>query len=139
MNNESADSQLVMKADIELIDSAGNVRKPVPANVVVEKFKHNKMAYELGFGIFSYTSADDANKKMVGDLSNKELPAEKVLLQNRKTYGALYFDLGPGLKTLPNATLIVPIHNMKSGQTKQIKVRMAEDLPLPQVQQESEQ
>ena len=139
MENRSADNVLVIKDDIELIDSRGNVRKPIPANVMVEKFKHNAMAYAiLGFGIFSYMSAEDANKKMVSDLSGKELPAEKVLIQNRKTHGVVYFELGPGLATLPNAMLNVPFHNMRTGKMQHIKLRMAESMPLPRIKSKGE-
>lgn len=139
MENRSPDSFLLIKDEIELIDSRGNVRRPVPANVIVEKFKHNKMAYALlGFGLFSYMSADDANKKMVSDWSSKELPAEKVLMQNRKVHGVVYFELGPGLVTLPNATLNVPIRNLRSGNIQHIKLRMAESIPLPHIQSEAE-
>lgn len=118
-DNQTQDNVLVVKDDIELVDTQGNVRKPVPANVMVSKFEHNKMAYALlGFGIFSYMSAEEANKKMLQDWSSKELPAEKVLIPGRKTHGAIYLEVGPGLATLPNAKLIVPLLNMRTGERK---------------------
>ena|SRR5262245_47967167 len=127
MENRTKDNVLLVKDDIELTDSRGNIRKPVAANVMVSKFEHNKIAYALlGFGIFSYMSAEDANKKMLQDWSSKELPAEKILIPGRKTHGVVYFDLGPGLSTLPNSTLSVPLLNMRSSE------RMASTLRIVQ-------
>lgn len=125
MENRSPDNSLLVKNEIELVDSRGNIRKPVSANIMVEKFEHNKIAYALlGFGIFSYMSAEEANRKMRNDLSEKELPAEKVLIPNRKMHGAVYFELGPGLATLPNSTLRVPLLNMRTGERHSATLRI---------------
>ena len=125
MENTTADNFQVLKGDIELIDTSGNVRKPVIANIMVEKFEHNKIAYALlGFGIFSYMSAEEANKKMLRDWSTKELPAEKILIPNRKTYGVVYFDVGPGLGTFPGSTLQVPVVNLRTGERHTAKLKM---------------
>ncbi len=125
MENRTSESILLLKEEINLIDSQGNIHTPISANVMAEKFEHNKMAYALlGFGIFSYMSAEEANKKMRRDWSDKELPAEKVLLPKRKIHGVVYFQLAPGLATLPNATLEIPLRNMKSGQSHRAKLRI---------------
>jgi len=123
--NRASENILLIKDDIELTDSRGNIRKPVSANIMVSKFEHNKIAYALlGFGIFSYMSAEDANKKMLQDWSSKELPAEKVLIPGRKTHGVVYFELGPGVATLPNSTLQVPLVNMRTNERKAATLRM---------------
>ena len=125
LENRASDNVLLIKDDIELTDSRGNVRKPVGANVMVSKFEHNKIAYALlGFGIFSYMSAEDANRRMLQDWSSKELPAEKVLIPFRKAHGVVYFDLGPGLATLPNSTLQLPLMNMRTNERKTVALRM---------------
>jgi hypothetical protein len=125
LENHTKDNILLLKDDIELTDSRGNIHKPVPANVVVSKFEHNKMAYALlGFGIFSYMSAEEANKKMLEDWSSKELPSEKVLIPSRKTHGVVYFDLGPGLATLSNSTLKVPLSNMRTSEPDTATLRI---------------
>lgn len=122
MENRTTDNVLLIKDDIELTDSRGNIRKPVAANVMVSKFEHNKIAYALlGFGIFSYMSAEDANRKMLQDWSSKELPAEKVLIPGRKMHGVVYFELGPGLSTLSNSMLSVPLLNMRSSERKRAR------------------
>jgi len=117
VDNPTKDNILLIKDDITLTDSKGNIRRPVPANIMVSKFEHNKIAYALlGFGLFSYISADEANRKMLQDWSSKELPAEKVMIPGRKSHGVAYFDLGQGLATLPNSTLAVPLLNMRTGE-----------------------
>jgi len=125
MENRSGDNILLVKDDIELVDSRGNVRKSTSSEVMIEKFEHNKMAYALlGFGIFSYMSAEEANKKMRSDWSSKELSAEKILLPNRKSHGVVYFELGPGLPTLPNSSLRIPLQHLRTGERHTINLRI---------------
>jgi hypothetical protein len=124
--NRATDNVLLIKDDIELTDSRGNIRKPVGANIMVSKFEHDKIAYALlGFGIFSYMSAEDANRKMLQDWSSKELPAEKVLIPGRKLHGVVYFYLGkPGLEAFSNSTLNVPLLNMRTNERTGSSLRM---------------
>src|SRR5437764_5613538 len=125
MENQTADNFHLLKDDIELVDSRGNIQKPVPANIMVEKFEHNKIAYALlGFGIFSYMSAEEANRKMFNDWSSKELPAEKVLIPSRKSQGVVYFNLGTGLTTLSGSTLQIPLLNMRTGERSLAKIKI---------------
>ena len=138
MNNESRDNIVLLKEYIELMDSAGNVLKPVSTDIMVEKFEHDKIVYALlGFGIFSYMSADEANKKMRRDWSSKELPVEKILLPNRKAHGVVYFELSRGLLTLPNATLRIRLQNMRTGKIYLATIRIAENIPVPLSKQAS--
>lgn len=125
MENRSSDNMLVLKDAIELVDSRGNLHRPVTTEVMVEKFEHNKIGYALlGFGIFPYTSAEEANKKMGADWSSKELPAEKALLPNRKVHGVVYFDLGPGLSAFPHSTLTIRLQNLRSGEKFPVTFQM---------------
>jgi hypothetical protein len=55
---------------------------------------------------------------MLQDWTSKELPAEKVLIPARKSHGVVYFELGPGLSTLSNSTLSVPLLNMRTSERK---------------------
>jgi hypothetical protein len=105
---------LVLKDNIEIDDSKGNSYKPVNVAVMTDEFEHNKMAYALlGFGIFSYMSADDANKKMAADWSSKELPSELIVNPDRKNAGFIYFKMPNGLK--PNGmTLVVPVETLEN-------------------------
>ena len=135
IENQTEDNILLLRDDIELLDTRGNVVKPVPVNVMIEDFEHSKMAYALfGFGIWSYQAADEANKEMVRDWSNKGLPAEKILIPNRKAHGVVYFKLEKGLDTLPNSTLHIPVHNMRTGETYSVKLRVATGIQVPDVE-----
>ena len=134
MKNKSKDNILLRRDDIELLDTRGNVVKPIPANVMAEDFEHDKVALAvLGFGIFSYAAAEDANEEMVRDWSSKGLPVEKVLIPNRKAHGVVYFQLEKGLGTLPNSTLHIPVINLRTGETYSIKLRVATGIPAPSV------
>ncbi len=127
MESRSGDNVLLVKDDIELVDSRGNLHKPTPANAMVEKFEHNKIVPLIFLGFFglpSYMSADEADKKMRSDWTSKELPAVEVLLPNRKAHGVVYFELGPGLTTLPNATLRIPLQNLKTGEKQSVTLRI---------------
>ena len=125
MENQSDVSFYLLKENIELTDTQGNVRNPVSAEVVAQKFEHNKMVYALlGFGIFSYMSAEEANKKMLSDWREKELPAEKVLNPNRKVSGAVYFDLGEGLNALPNSILSLQFRDLGSNEFHEVKINI---------------
>ena len=133
MDNQSKDNMLLIRDDIELLDTRGNVLKPIPANVMAKDFEHNKVALALvGFGIFSYAAAEEANKEMARDWGEKGMPAEKVLMSYRKTHGVLYFQLGKGLDALPNSTLNIPVRNMRTGETHAVKLRLAgTGIPMP--------
>ncbi|MFQ5962061.1 MAG: hypothetical protein ACE5MG_11760, partial [Candidatus Methylomirabilales bacterium] len=135
MKNQSKDNILLRRDDIELLDTRGNVVKPMPANVMAEDFEHNKVALAIiGFGIFSYAAAEEANKEMVRDWSDKGLPAEKILMPNRKAHGVLYFKLEKGLATLANSTLHIPVTNLRTGEIYSVKLRVTTRIPVPDVE-----
>jgi len=63
-------------------------------------FENNKIAYALlGFGIFSYMSAEEANRKMESDYRDKELPEQVVILPGLRASGFAYFQLPKGSTT----------------------------------------
>jgi hypothetical protein len=99
IKNNSQSRLLTYKNNIKLVDSLGNQYSPTSCSVMSEEFAHNKMAYALlGFGIFSYMSADDANKKMETDWREKELPGELITNPRQRNSGFLYFKLPQGSK-----------------------------------------
>jgi hypothetical protein len=64
---------------------------------MAEALEHNKMVYALlGFGIFSYMSAEEANRKMASDWRDKELQDTFIMNPGRKRHGFLYFELPEG-------------------------------------------
>jgi hypothetical protein len=80
-----------------MTDPDGKYYRPVSSEVMADACEHNKLAYALlGFGIFSYMSADEANRKMASDWRDKELPDTSITNPGRKRHGFLYFELPEG-------------------------------------------
>lgn len=99
-DNSTNGQILVLKETVELFDGSGNTYRPVRSLAMYEEFEKSKMAYALlGFGIFSYMSAEDANKKMEADWREKEMPNEFIVLAGRKKSGFVYFQLPKGKST----------------------------------------
>lgn len=95
--NDTKDRVIVLRETIELMDAGGTIHRPVRSTIVFQAFEKNKMAYALlGFGIFSYMSAEDANRKMEADWREKEIPDQLIILSGRKANGFTYFQLPKG-------------------------------------------
>jgi hypothetical protein len=98
--NNTDDRAIIFRETTELIDSSNNSRRPVRSTIMADACEHNKMAYALlGFGIFSYMSADEANHEMASDWKEKELPDQLILPAGKKISGFLYFQLPMGQTT----------------------------------------
>lgn len=94
--NANPDKILVLRETVEL-ESGGTVHRPVRSSNMYNELEHNKMAYALlGFGIFSYMSAEEANRKMESDWREKEMPEQLVVLPGRTSHGFVYFKLPTG-------------------------------------------
>ena len=97
VQNDTSDRIYFLKDSVELTDPRGNYYRPVSSAVMADALEHNKMAYALlGFGIFSYMSAEEANRKMASDWRDKELPDTSIINPGRKRHGFLYFELPEG-------------------------------------------
>lgn len=97
VQNDTSDRIIFLKESVELTDPKGNYYRPVSSAVMADACEHNKMAYALlGFGIFSYMSAEEANRKMASDWRDKELPDNSITNPGRKRHGFLYFELPEG-------------------------------------------
>ena len=97
VQNDTSDRIIFLKESVELIDPKGNYYRPVSSAVMADACEHNKIAYALlGFGIFSYMSAEEANRKMASDWRDKELPDSSITNPGRKRHGFLYFELPEG-------------------------------------------
>lgn len=98
--NETNDRIIVLRETIELLHPSGNVYRPVRSNAMYNAFENNKIAYALlGFGIFSYMSAEEANRRMESDYRDKELPEQVVILPGLRVSGFAYFQLPKGSTT----------------------------------------
>jgi len=123
IHNQGVSRLLVLKDNVEIDDAKGNAYKPINVTSMTDTFEHNKMAYALlGFGIFSYMSADDANKKMAADWSSKEMPSELIVNTDRKNAGFLYFKMPDGVKP-KGMTLVVPVESLETR--KNVAFRLA--------------
>ena len=95
--NDTNDRVIVWKETVELIDGSGNVHRPVTSLSMYNAFEKSKIAYALlGFGIFSYMSADEANRKMESDWRQKEFPQQLIIRPGRKANGVVYYQLPKG-------------------------------------------
>lgn len=99
LRNGSDSRILLPKESVRIVDSNGHEYRPVPGAVMADEFEKNKMAYALlGFGIFSYMSADDANQKMRADWLGKELGPDTLIDAGRSDSGFAYFKMPKGVK-----------------------------------------
>jgi hypothetical protein len=124
IKNDKDGRVLLTKDSIELSDAAGNIYRPINVAVMSDEFEHNKMAYALlGFGIFSYMSADDANKKMAADWASKEMASEVIVNPSRRSAGFIYLKMPVGVK--PNGmTLDLKVDELEAKSTLDFKVRL---------------
>lgn len=100
LKNDTSDRVILLRETIELTDAGGNIHRPVRSTIMLQNFEKNKMAYALlGFGIFSYMSAEEANRKMETDWREKEIQDQLIILQGRKNSGFVYFQLPKGMTT----------------------------------------
>jgi hypothetical protein len=119
--NNTSDKILVPRETVE-IESGSSLYRPVRSSNMYNDFEHNKMAYALlGFGIFSYMSAEEANRKMETDWREKEMPEQLVVLPGRTAHGFVYFKLPQGT-TLRGGKLKVEAEKM--GQKKTVKFEL---------------
>jgi hypothetical protein len=119
--NNASDKVLIPRESVEL-ESGGSLYRPVRSSNMFNDFEHNKMAYALlGFGIFSYMSAEEANRKMETDWREKEMPEQLVVLPGRTAHGFVYFKLPPG-KSLRGSKLKVEAE--KIGEKKAVKFEL---------------
>jgi hypothetical protein len=98
--NDTKERVLVLRETIELSHPNGNIYRPVRSSVMYNAFENNKIAYALlGFGIFSYMSAEEANRKMESDYRDKELAEQVIILPGLRAGGFAYFQLPKGSTT----------------------------------------
>ncbi len=95
--NNTSENVMVLRGTVEL-ETAGSMYKAVRSSTMFNDFEHNKMAYALlGFGIFSYMSAEEANRKMESDWREKEMAEQLIVQPGRTSHGFVYFKLPQGV------------------------------------------
>jgi len=124
IHNGSTNRILVQKDQIEVVGLPGDALRPTNVSMMIEEFEHSKMAYALlGFGIFSYMSAEDANKKMASDWNSKELPRELMVNPNRRASGFVYIKMPKDMKPT-GMQLTVPVENLETKVISTVKIQL---------------
>jgi hypothetical protein len=124
IKNDSNERILILEEEIELVDTNGNTYRTVHSNIMSDACEHNKMSYALlGFGIFSYMSAEEANRKMATDWREKECPAQLIIDSGRKSDAFVYFQLPQG-KTIKGCKLIVHLEGLETKQKAELDVML---------------
>ena len=122
--NETNDRLLILREKIELIDASGNIHRPVRSTIMFDDFEKNEMAYAiLGFGIFSYMSAEEANGKMEADWREKEIPDQLIILPDRKGNGFVYFQLSEG-RTIKGCKICLEAEKLETKEKVQMELTL---------------
>lgn len=122
IDNRSKDELLIIRSGIKVEDSSGNSYQPVSSDYVFSKFEKNELMYAFwGFGIFSYMSAEEANRKMKDDWFKKEFPEEKVIPSDRKVAGFVFFELA---QHYSGCNVKVPIKNLRTGEKAEVIISL---------------
>ncbi|MBU1001423.1 MAG: hypothetical protein KKE73_02755 [Proteobacteria bacterium] len=124
VKNDTDGRVLILRSGIALSDTVGSEYKHVSSAAMCEEFAHNKMAYALlGFGIFSYMSAEDANTKMKADWSDKEFSEEMIVNAGRVNSGFVYLKLPEG-STPEGKTLSIEVEDMETNARQVVKLQL---------------
>ena len=96
----------------------------MPAIVVAEAVEDNAMAYALlGFGIFSYASAQEANKERTADYQAKEIDEAKIVAPGAEHGAFVYFKLPKGVD--PNSgRLKLQVQHVGSNQVSDVELEL---------------
>ena len=115
---------LVLRKKIELIDATGNSHSTVRSTAMFQTFEKNEKTYALlGFGTFSYVSADEANRAMATDWREKEMPDQLIILPERKTSGFVYFKL-PKERRMKGDKIRLEVENIDSKEKLQFELTL---------------
>lgn len=105
ITNASEQRIVILREAISLVDSLGSVYASIPSDAVFEDLRHNSVAYGiLGFGVFSFWSAESANAAMRADWAAKEISPSIFLGKGDSQTGFVFFRLPPEIP--PQSTAI---------------------------------
>lgn len=97
VKNVGQNTIMIVRDKIELIGETTQAVRPINAVSVAEEVEDDAMTDAiLGFGIFSYAAAKDANEERRADYVSKQLPDELVLRPGRTDGGFVFFKLAEG-------------------------------------------
>lgn len=115
ISNLTNDRLVIDRNEIYLIAETGDKYATVSSEDIVKELRHNSAAYGvLGFGIFSFMDAEEANAKMKADWLSKELPPSMFFGRDQKHTGFVYFGLPENVR--PESTVLqVTAENFTTG------------------------
>ena len=126
IQNNTENRLLVMGDDQVLKSSSDAIFRPIPTPHMIQEFERSKMAYALlGFGIFSYMSAEEANEKMAADWTEKALGAETIVSSGRRKSGFLYFKLPEDVDP-ESLVLHVQLEELESKTIHNLEINLAQ-------------
>jgi hypothetical protein len=120
IGNDSGERILVPRESIQLVDQNGNTIRTTRSANMFDEFEISKMTYAMLGGIFSYMSAEDANKKMESDWRDKEIVEQLILSPATKGNGFVYFKIPSG--TPKGFTLKLQVEGLESRKKRDIAV-----------------
>jgi hypothetical protein len=119
--NDTAEKVMFLRNTVEL-EYSGGLSRTVRSTDMSNYFAHNKMAYALlGFGLLSYMSAEQANRKMEADWREKEMPEQLIVMPRQTSHGFVYFKLPEGT-TIKGSK--IKIKAEKFGEKKPISLEL---------------
>lgn len=115
ISNLTSNRLVIDRGAIHLVAKTGEKYAAVSSADVVKELRHKSAAYgALGFGIFSFMDAEEANAQMKTDWSSKELPPSMFFGRDQKHTGFVYFGLPENIRP-ETMTLLVPAENFTTG------------------------
>lgn len=127
IENNSDDRVLILRDSVQLRDNSGYNYTPVTSSEMAEDFEDNKMAYALlGFGIFSYMSAEDANEERSADYQAKELGESQIIQRGRSNGSFVYFKLPQGAN-VTSGVLSLDAEHLGSQEITRLELPLSPD------------
>ena len=115
ISNLTSNRLVIDRGAIHLVAETGDKYAAVSSEDVVKELRHKSAAYgALGFGIFSFMDAEEANAQMKADWSSKELPPSMFFGRDQKHTGFVYLRLPEDVRP-ETTTLLVPAENFTTG------------------------
>lgn len=115
ISNLTGDRLVIDRGAIHLVGQTGDKYAAVSSKDIVRELRHKSAAYgALGFGIFSFMDAEEANAQMKADWSSKELPTSMFFGRDQKHTGFVYLRLPENVRP-ETTTLLVPAENFATG------------------------
>jgi hypothetical protein len=124
--NQSKERFILTRANVSLIDGAGNRYAAVASTDVADALDRDFVPYAvLGFGSWSAKSVEDANAAMREDWADKELP-DPVLFGGRGAQSGFVFFAPAAGKIEPDSVLELVFDDFPGEGKRTLSIRLSE-------------